>query len=79
MFLEVYAIPLSDYNEETDVSIRPENRRLVEMTGVRIRNSIEFKDRAEVVLPNNDVLLVAGSYDDLLRRLESAQATIARA
>ena len=79
MFLEVYAIPLNDYSEEADVSIRPENRRLIEMTGVRIRHSVELKDRAEIVMPNKEILIAVGSYDDLLQRLENAQGMIARA
>lgn len=73
MFLEVYAVPLSDYNKETDDSIRPENKRLVEMTGARIRNSIKFADRAEIVMPCNEVLLAVGSYEELVQRLMSAQ------
>lgn len=79
MFLEVYAIPLSDHTEETDVAVRPENRRLIEMTGARIRNSTEHADRAEIVLPGKEILAVAGSYDDLVTRLENAQGGIARA
>ena len=79
MFLEVYAISLNDYSKGTDASIRPENKRLVEMTGVRIRSSSKFQDRAEVVLPNGDILLAVGSYDDLIHRLESAQTVIAHA
>jgi len=79
MFLEVYAIPLSDYSEDAGVSIRPENRRLIETTGIRIRNSAQFTDRAEVVLPNKEILIAVGSYDDLLQRLEKASGPIARA
>ena len=78
MFLEVYAVPLSDYNKETDDSVRPENKRLIEMTGARIRNSMKFADRAEIVLPCNEILLAVGSYEDLLQRLASAQNGIAR-
>jgi len=79
MFLEVYAIPLNDYSKDAGVSVRPENKRLIEMTGVRIRHSAEFQDRAEIVLPNKDVLIAVGSYEDLLQRLENAQGVIARA
>ena len=79
MFLEVYAIPLNDYSKEADVSVRPENRRLIETTGIRIRNSAELKDRAEIVLPNKETLIAVGSYNDLLQRLENAQGNIARA
>ena len=79
MFLEVYAIPLSDYSEDAGVSIRPENRRLVETTGIRIRSSAQFGDRAEIVMPNKEILIAVGSYDDLLQRLEKASGIIARA
>lgn len=79
MFLEVYAIPLNDYSKEAGVSKRPENRRLIEMTGVRIRSSQEYKDRAEIVMPNKEILIAVGSYDDLLQRLENASGKIARA
>ncbi|VGO20689.1 hypothetical protein [Pontiella sulfatireligans] len=80
MFIEVYAIPISDYNKDTGDAVRPENRRLVEMTGARIRTSVKFDDRAEIVLSNNEILLAAGSYDDLVGRLLKVQAgQIARA
>ena len=79
MFLEVYAIPLNDYSKDTGVSIRPENKRLIEMTGVRLRSSAQFKDRAEIVLPNKDVLIAVGSYEDLIQRLVDAQGVLARA
>ena len=79
MFLEIYAIPLTDYSKETGVSVRPENRRLVETTGIRIRSSTQFPDRAEVVLPTKEILIAAGSYDDLVQRLENASGKIARA
>lgn len=79
MFLEVYAIPLSAYNKDTGVSVRPENRRLIETTGIRIRSSEQFPDRAEVVLPTKEILIAAGSYEDLVKRLEGASGQIARA
>ncbi len=78
MFLEVYAVPLSDYNKDTDDAIRPENKRLIEMTGARIRSSIKFTDRAELVLPCKETLLAAGSYEELVQRLINAQDGIAR-
>ena len=79
MFLEIYVIPNTDYNKEADVSIRPENKRLIEMTGARIRHSLQLKDRAEVVLPSKEILIAVGSYEDLVQRLVKAQsANIAR-
>mgnify|MGYP000353710609 CR=1 FL=1 len=73
MFLEVYAIPLNDYSKDTDVAKRPENRRLIEMTGARIRHSNRFEDRAEIVLACKEILLAVGSYDDLVTRLVNAE------
>ena len=73
MFLEVYAVPLSDYNKETGVAIRPENKRLIEMTGARIRHSLTFEDRAEIILPCKETLIAVGSYEELVQRLMSAQ------
>lgn len=72
MFLEVYAINLKNYAADTADSKKPENRRLIEMTGVRLRTSDKFSDRAEVVMPNGVVLLAAGSYDELVTRLMNA-------
>ncbi len=74
MFLEVYAVNLNNYTDDTEVSKTPENRRLVEMTGTRIRYSDKFEDRAEIILPNDEILLAAGSYDDLVSRIEKADA-----
>ena len=79
MFLEVYAVPLNDYNKDTDASIRPENRRLIEMTGVRIRYSTKFEDRAELVLSTKEILIAVGSYEDLVQRLMDSSGVIARA
>ena len=78
MFLEIYAIPLSDYSKEVGVSVQPKNRRLIEMTGVRIRHSERMVDRAELVLPNGDVLVAVGSYEELLERMDKAPGMIAR-
>ena len=72
MFLEVYAVPLCDYNNDTDDAVRPENKRLIEMTGARIRHSGTFEDRAEIVLPCNEILLAVGSYEELVQRLLAA-------
>ena len=69
MFLEVYAINLDNYSKETDISRTPKNRRFIEMTSVRIRPSDKFEDRAEITLKDGEILLAAGSYDDLVSRI----------
>ena len=69
MFLEVYAINLDNYSKETDISRTPKNRRFIEMTSVRIRPSDKFEDRAEITLKDGEILLAAGSYDDIVSRI----------
>lgn len=78
MFLEVYAVKRSEYTEATGISQVPENRRLIEMTGARIRISSLFPDRAEIVLPSKSTFLAAGSYDDIVTRIANAEGGIAR-
>jgi hypothetical protein len=78
MFLEVYAVRRKDYTESTGISETCENRRLIELTGARIRSSSLFPDRAEIILPSKNTLLCAGSYEDLVKRMEKAVNGIAR-
>ncbi len=72
MFVEVYAVKRSEYTEATGVSKVAENRRLIEMTGARVRSSALFPDRAEIILPGKTTLLCAGSYEDLVARIAKA-------
>tara|TARA_A200000113_G_C8716539_1_gene306863 strand:- start:210 stop:488 length:279 start_codon:yes stop_codon:yes gene_type:complete len=74
MFLEVYAVNLDNYSKETDLSKKPENRRFIEMTSVRVRYSDLFEDRAELILANGDILLAAGSYDEIVDRIVMADS-----
>lgn len=69
MFLEVYAINLDNYSKETDISKTAKNRRFIEMTSVRIRPSDRFEDRAEITLRDGEILLAAGSYDEIVSRI----------
>ncbi len=69
MFLEVYAINLDNYSKETDISKTSKNRRFIEMTSVRIRPSDRFEDRAEITLRDGEILLAAGSYDEIVSRI----------
>ncbi|MDF7799747.1 hypothetical protein P4C99_09735 [Pontiellaceae bacterium B1224] len=79
MFLEVFAVRRKDYTEATGISLTCENRRLIEMTGARIRSSALFPDRAEIILPSKATLLCAGSYEELVTRMEKAENGFARA
>ena len=78
MFLEVYAVKRKDYTDKTGISRTCENRRLVELTGARIRSSSLFPDRAEIILPSKSTLLCAGTYETLVQRLAKATNGIAR-
>ena len=69
MFLEVYAVNLDNYSKETDISKTSVNRRFIELTSVRIRPSDKFRDRAEIVLKDGEILLAAGSYDEIVSRI----------
>ena len=44
------------------------------MTSVRIRYSDLFEDRAEIILANGDILLAAGSYEEIVGRIAHADA-----
>ncbi len=74
MFLEVYAVNLDNYSKETDISKVPGNRRFIEMSGVRVRYSDRFEDRAEIILSTGEILLAAGSYDEIVNRIVGAQS-----
>ena len=78
MFLEVYAIPLNDYSKEAAISVKPENKRLIETTGIRIRYATYYTDRAEIGLPNTEILVAVGSYDELVERSANTEGPIAR-
>ena len=49
---------LDNYTKETDISKTSVNRRFIELTSVRIRPSDKFKDRAEIVLKDGEILLL---------------------
>ena len=74
MFFEGYAVNLDNYSKETDLSKKPENRRFIEMASVRVRFSDLFEERAELILANGDILLAAGSYDEIVGRIAHADA-----
>ena len=78
MFLEVYAVKRSEYTEATGISKVPENRRLIEMTGARVRYSSLFQDRAEIILPSKSTFLAAASYEEIVDRIANAKDGIAR-
>jgi len=78
MFLEVYAVKRSEYTEDTFVSQVPQNKRLIEMTGARVRHSSLFPDRAEIILPSKTTFMAAESYEEIANRIADAIDGISR-
>jgi len=72
MFLEVYAVKRSEYTEDTGVSQVPQNKRLIEMTGARVRHSSLFPDRAEIILPSKSTFLAAETYEEIVGRISDS-------
>ena len=69
MFIEVYSIPIKDWNEPTEKLKIPENRRLISIEGINIKYSSNSSNRAEIRLRCGKELTVVGSYDDIVERI----------
>jgi hypothetical protein len=73
MFIEVYGVKFERFSVGAGISKIPENRRLIELTGARIRPNAMYPDKCEITLPNKTVILCAGTYDEIVERIISAQ------
>lgn len=73
MFIEVYGVKLSDFSTRAGVSKIPENRRLIELTGARVRPNALYPDKCEIKLPNKTTIICAGTYDEIVDRVMMAQ------
>jgi len=69
MFLEVYAIPTTKWTDPAEESKVPENRRLIDSKGIRVRYSSKCENRAEIVMPNGEIVHVVGTYDEIVARI----------
>jgi len=73
MFIEVYQIPMENWNKPSLHSQDPANRRLVPLHAIsRVRISKQCNGRAELQLGKDKVIMVVGSYDDLVQRIVNA-------
>jgi len=80
MFIEVYVIPVSDWNDNEDEIMVDKNRHLISLTSIlRIQPSADpvLFDRAEIVMSDGRRYYVIGSYEEIIKRVES-QAAITR-
>lgn len=73
MFVEVYGVKLSNWNDGAGVSKEPENRRLIELTGARLRPFGQQPDKCEIKFPNGTAIICAGTYDEIVERIAQAQ------
>ena len=69
MFVEVYGVKLTDWKSPAVVSKTEENRRVVELTGARLRPFQQQPDKCEIKLPNGISIICAGSYDQVVKRI----------
>lgn len=73
MFIEVYQIPMENWNQPTAQSADAANRRLVPLHAIsRVRISKQCDARAELQLGKDKVIMVVGSYDEVVGRIAEA-------
>lgn len=76
MFIEVYQIPAENWNKPAVESVSPENRRLIPLHAIRrVRVSTQCAGRAELQLSASKVIIVEGSYDEIVARITKASDT----
>lgn len=69
MFIEVYTIPIQEWNRPTNELKVPENRRLIAIDGLNVKTSTKSPNRAEIRLRCGKELTVVGSYDEIVERI----------
>jgi len=69
MFIEVYTIPIQEWNKPTAELKVSENRRLIAVDGISVKYSTKSPNRAEIRLRDGKELTVVGSYDDIIQRI----------
>ena len=60
MFIEVYTIPIQEWNKPTAELKIPENRRLIAVDGISVKYSTKSPNRAEIRLRDGKELTVVG-------------------
>jgi len=76
MFIEVYQIPMEGWNKPSSDSMGPDDRRLVPLHAIsRVRTSKQCDGCAELQLGKDKMILVVGSYDEIVQRIANAVET----
>jgi hypothetical protein len=73
MFVEVYGVKLKNHNQDAGVAKVPENRRLIELTGARLRPYQNQNDKCEIKQKSGVSIICAGTYDEIVQRVVDAQ------
>ena len=74
MFIEVYVIPVADWNENEDEIMVDQNRHLISVASIlRIQPSADvvLVNRAEIVMSDGRRYYVIGSYNEIVERIET--------
>lgn len=69
MFVEVYGVKLKDWSKDSNILKDPANKRLIELTGARIRPFQNQIDKCEIKLPTGLTIICAGSYNEVTDRI----------
>jgi hypothetical protein len=73
MFIEVYQIPMENWSKPSLQSADPENRRLIPLHAIsRVRPSQQCAGRAELQLGKDKVIMIVGTYDEVVERVANA-------
>jgi hypothetical protein len=75
MFVEVYGVKLKNHNQDAGVAKVPENRRLIELTGARLRPYQNQNDKCEIKQKNGVSIICAGTYDEIVERIIRSQSS----
>ena len=71
--IEVYAVPSKQWTDNDEAIRIDDNKRLVGMDSIRIRQHNQFPDRAELVPLSGGLLTTAGSYKEITDRIKAAE------
>ena len=72
MFIEVYSIPVANWNKPSVTSVDPDNRRLIQIGMIKsVTISNKCEGRAELELSDGGKITVVGSYDQIIDRIKS--------
>ena len=70
MFIEVYQIPITNWNQPSVSSIDEKNRKLLAVHYIRdVCPSSKCKGRAEITMCDGGKITVVGSYTEIVERI----------